>query len=385
MRTVLPAALLLFALLLGGATVTTAQGPVILMSLDAEDGGPDNRNGPSSAYGTMLNSILDHVHGNREGILVVGAGKTATDDVSAFWSRMTRWTEQDIFFVHGPDAIAAVDFTPFALVVVASNEIETPEGGLTQSENDALADRKEDLAAFVNSGGGLWGFMQGGFAEPFAYVDSVLPIEVGTGQAFRYITPTLEGVRIGLNEVFEVCCWHDEILDFPETMTVLAVRTKTGAAIAVGGLEALLGTAVAVPLDLNPGYFPNKLDIGKSDKVACAINGTADLDVLDLDPDSLTIRGVAPYKVERKDVSPPFAPYLSKTSILDGIPGKKDGEKDLVLYFDREELLATLDPVVRGVQHRLELRGRFLDGREIVGVDYVQLVGEKKEDKKDKK
>ncbi len=374
--------LALIALLAPGGPAA-AQGPVILMSLDAEDGGPDNRNGPLSAYGTMLNSILDHVRSEEPGILVVGAGKAAEDDVTTFWGRMTRWTDREISLINGPDAISRVDFSEYALVVIASNDVETPRGGLTQEENDALADRQRDLSSFVNAGGGLWAFMQGGFSNPYAWIEAELPLVVETGHAFRFLTPTLHGVRIGLNEVFEVCCWHDEISGVPDTFQVLAVRTKNGAAIAVGGIATILGSSIAVPLDINPGVYPNKLDVRKSKDVRIAINGTPDFDVFEVDVATLHIAGVSPKKVRYKDVSTAWEPYLAKASILEGTAAKKDGETDLLLYFDREELFSTLDSLERFSQHRLELEGSVLDGRSIEGLDWVQLVGKKAEKKKD--
>jgi len=222
---------------------SAAQGPVVLMSLDAEDGGPDNYHGPSSAYGSLLATILDHTTGG-SGVLVVGAGKSPDDDVTQFWSRMMTWIDEEFYFVHGADGIAEVDFSDYAVVVVASNDVETPDGGLSLSEQIALEARASDITDFVNSGGGLWGLMQGGFPQPFSYLESRNDVVVDTGHAFRYITPTSAGVHAGVNEVFEVCCWHDELLEYPEFMEVLAVRTKNDAAVAVGGMSSYLGDFV---------------------------------------------------------------------------------------------------------------------------------------------
>ena len=92
---------------------------------------------------------------------------------------------------------------------------------------------------------------------------------------------------------------------------------------------------------------------------------------------------MSPKEGRYQGVSTAWEPYLAKASILEGTAAKKDGETDLLLYFDREELFSTLDSLERFSQHRLELEGSVLDGRSIEGLDWVQLVGKKAEKKKD--
>jgi len=359
------------------------------MSLDAEDGGPDNYHGPSSAYGTVLNTILDHVRTDAMDVLVVGAGKAADDDVTLFWTQVGDWMDRDLYFVNGADGIAEVDFSNYATVIVVSNDVETPDGGLSLSEQYALEDRASDISDFINSGGGLWGLMQGGFPAPFSYLETSVDFVVDSGHAFRYMTPSVKGVQSGVNEVFEVCCWHDEILQYPESMNVLAVRTKNDAAIAVGGLNTYLGDFKPISLDYRPRRNPNYLKIKKEHKrVSLAINGTEDFDVNDIDVSSLNILGLEPEKLVYKDVSTPYDDYLSKQSHRDGADPVSDGYTDLLLRYSAEEFREAIGTLVHGETVVVELEGNLLDGTEIRGMDVFMIRnGKDKEpvEKKDKK
>ncbi|MFK4998901.1 hypothetical protein ACI2OX_21215 [Bacillus sp. N9] len=51
-----------------------AGGPLILMGIDAEDGGV-NGHGPIANYIQVVNSILSNVSNGGSGILVIGGGK----------------------------------------------------------------------------------------------------------------------------------------------------------------------------------------------------------------------------------------------------------------------------------------------------------------------
>jgi hypothetical protein len=149
----------------GTATAQVIGGPVVLMGIDAEDGGVGGH-GPISVYDDIVNSILAEVGNGGSGILVIGGGK-GEDDVTEFWDQIAIDTGEAVTYVNGDANIAAQSFDGFAMIAIASSEEETGSGGLTQDENDALAGRLADIAAFVNSGGGLLGFSQAGFTNPY--------------------------------------------------------------------------------------------------------------------------------------------------------------------------------------------------------------------------
>ena len=65
-------------------------GPVVLMGIDAEDGGPGGH-GPLAVYANVVSSILADVTNGGSGILVIGGGKDTTppvDDVTGFWDQV---------------------------------------------------------------------------------------------------------------------------------------------------------------------------------------------------------------------------------------------------------------------------------------------------------
>ena len=74
----------LLAVIILWASPVWAQGPIVLMGLDAEDGGPEVH-GPISVYVDVVNHILSqatYLGNTGSGILVIGGGKDASDDVT---------------------------------------------------------------------------------------------------------------------------------------------------------------------------------------------------------------------------------------------------------------------------------------------------------------
>ena len=57
-----------------------------------------------------------------------------------------------VAFVNGPVNIANQSYDGVEILAVASDVNETPDGVLTQAENDALELRQGDIANFVNTG-----------------------------------------------------------------------------------------------------------------------------------------------------------------------------------------------------------------------------------------
>lgn len=106
-----------------------AGGPVVLMGIDAEDEGV-NGHGPITSYEQVVNSILSSVTNGGSGILVIGCGKSATDDVTKFWNQIATDTGNTVTCVNEASNIASQSFAGFAMIGVVSNSPETPSGGL---------------------------------------------------------------------------------------------------------------------------------------------------------------------------------------------------------------------------------------------------------------
>ncbi len=239
---VLAAALIFF----GSSTSTQAVvgGPVVLMGIDAEDGGVGGH-GPISVYDTIVTSMMTNVVNGGSGILVVGAGKDVSDDVTAFWDQIATDTGNGVTYVTGDAAIAAQSFDGFAMIAVVSGEEETSSGGLTQAENDALAARVGDVAAFINNGGGLLGFSQSGMTNPYAYIGGIGSFTVNIDLGYALIAPTAEGTALGITDDLDLCCWHDTYEVFPDFLQVLATQDDSeelffGQAAAIGGAQVIV-------------------------------------------------------------------------------------------------------------------------------------------------
>jgi len=246
---VLPLITLMLAvgLLTARSSRAAVGGPVVVLGIDAEDNGVGGH-GPIETYVALVNSILGKVLNGGSGVLVIGAGKIPgdPDDVTAFWSAIaTAIPGQTFTFVNDtttPGSIAAQSFAGYALIAVTSGEAQTPYGGLTSAENTALEGRSQDIANFVDAGGGVLGFTQFGFATPYLYLGGIGGFTANTGLQFQDITPTPEGTALGITDALDVCCWHDEFTGYPSFLMPLAVNAQTENVVALGGSRITFDT-----------------------------------------------------------------------------------------------------------------------------------------------
>lgn len=255
-------AVLAFAL----PTYAQSGGPVVLMGIDAEDHWRLNvddteagQHGPISNYVTLVRELLARTNGIRAGLLILGGGKAADDDVTTFWTRVAADVGQPVTFAHCDEEsddecalLESVPFSGFALLVVVSDENNTPSGGLTDDENEVLAERHEDVAAFVNSGGGLFG-LTSDFSddEAYGYVAGFGAFEIQTDiePPYRDILPVSgDAAQLGITDALDVCCWHDVFTEFPDFLQVLALDVDvTGRPAAIGGVSVRIPTEPPPP------------------------------------------------------------------------------------------------------------------------------------------
>ncbi len=236
-----------------GASAAQA-GPITLMGIDAEDGGPGGH-GPISVYQNVVNNgVLANVTNGGSGILVVGGGKSPGDNVTAFWDAVDSATPGSVTYVNGAGNIASRSLAGFAMIAVASSVSQTPFGGLNQSESTALNGRQADIANFVNAGGGLMGLSQAGLSAPYAYLPDADQFTFNFPAQYANIEPTTEGSAVGITNQLDVCCWHDEIVTFPSYLKVLARNVASGRPAAVGGAQVVVPTDVMLdpPTATNP-------------------------------------------------------------------------------------------------------------------------------------
>jgi hypothetical protein len=214
-----------------------AQGPVVLMGIDAEDFGHP----PAANYSTVMGSVYNTATNGGTGTLVIGGGKSATDDVTTFWNALSG-VIGPITYVNGAANITAQSFAGFRMIGVVSDNFNTFGGGLTNVENDALTGRAAAIAAFVNGGGGLLGFSSAQLSTPYGYLGALGTITSGAPPQQDNITPTVEGLAVGVTDALDGCCWHDSYLTFPGFLNILAYYPGvTGQpAAAVGGQQVII-------------------------------------------------------------------------------------------------------------------------------------------------
>jgi hypothetical protein len=248
-------------------------GPVILMGIDAEDGvrlSPPRHGDPSIYAGIIQRGIMGNIGAGRSGILAIGCGKSATDDVTSFWSAVASLLGQTLTCVNGATAITSVPIpSTLALIAVVSDVMNTPSGGLTQEELNALNGRASDIARHINGGGGLFGLSNCALTNPYNYLGGIGGFTCGT-VFVNDVEPTPEGAALGITSTnLDVCCWHDSYLVFPSFLRVLAIYPG----VSGGPPAAIGGQQVVIPgLTLSPSTATNP--VGTTHTVTAAVTQT---------------------------------------------------------------------------------------------------------------
>lgn len=224
-----------------GPAVGAESGPVVLLGIDAEDCGPD-AHGPLENYAAIVHAMLADVGNGSTGVLVLGGGGYC---IMSFWDAVGAAVGTTVTYAAG-DALGDVAFGGHALLAVVSDAENTP-GGLSRAEHDSLTARRQDIATFVNGGGGLIG-LSSEFDDPYAYLTGLGSFSINDDQHFSDVSPTAAGTGLGLTDALAVCCWHAEFTSYPAFLSPLAVR-ENGRAAAIGGVNPAVGEIRIVPSD----------------------------------------------------------------------------------------------------------------------------------------
>jgi hypothetical protein len=260
--------------------VSQSGGPVSILGIDAEDGGVGGH-GPLASYTGALDAVLGQTSNGGDGLVVFGCTTAGADQVSAWWAALAASVGESLTCVEGAAAIGTQSLAGFQVIGVASDFLNTPSGGLTQAENDALASRSADIAAFVNEGGGLFGLSSTGFTNPYAYLGVLGTFTFNFPGEFDDITSTPEGEAVGITDALDICCWHDEYLTFPSFLSVLATNAATGNAVALGGADVVLEPPVVVRIP--PGGGPMCADNRQAVRVHLVVKPRAGTSVVSVD------------------------------------------------------------------------------------------------------
>lgn len=178
-----------------------------------------------------------------------------------------------------------------------------------------------------------------------------------------------------------------------------------------GELVGALGVGCESPqrevsLDVRPGSCANPVNvIGNSTGngvLPVAILGAEDFDVHDIDPQSISLEGIAPSRWSFEDVSTPVDKAGDSCACSEG---GADGYEDLTLKFDRQAIVSSLSGEMRDQQgagvvvakrlpeiectatvhvgqprrpsrsnHVLHIKGHLIDGTAFQGYDCVMLM-----------
>lgn len=128
---------------------------------------------------------------------------------------------------------------------------------------------------------------------------------------------------------------------------------------------------IPVPLDIKPTSCPNPLNTKSKGVLPVAILGTAEFDVMDVDPATVRLEGVAPLRWAYEDVAMPVDPGADECDCTTLGP---DGYLDITLKFDAEAIVAALGTVYDGEIRALTLTGMTFDPTPIEGTDCVRII-----------
>ena len=252
--------------------IDEAGGPVILMGLDSEQDASDGSHGPIDEHGDMVQSMLNDVSNDGEGILVLGAAvgraRYGADNAGDYWNNVGDEIDVDVTLIEGEDNIEnelqGLNEDDYAIIGIASSEDQITDfafstTALTDAENEAIIENRDALANFVNAGGGLLGKTQDGMTNPYGYLDPFGEIEAlvgidgaGYGNCPGCIEVTDQGENLGLVEEnwSDWCCWHDVFLQFPDFLDVLAWNRDPDS-VATDEVAALGGSSVIVEREVS--------------------------------------------------------------------------------------------------------------------------------------
>lgn len=243
----------------------TDGGPVLVMGIDAEDGGVGGH-GPVEVYAELVQRMFANVGNGASTILVLGGGKDPADDVTTFWNEIATITGRSVSFANGAADLATQPLTGFGLVVVSSSTDETSFGGLLDEESEALKARSLEVAGHVNGGGGLLSFSQTGQTTPYGFLGdlgSFARADIATGNDSD-IDVTATGTAAGLTDDLDVCCWHDAYTEFPSFLVPLATFAGSTEVAAIGGASVVIPTGIELTT-------PSSLTVGGTCEIVATV------------------------------------------------------------------------------------------------------------------
>lgn len=226
-------AILGFSTPLGGQNC----GPVIISGLDTEYGVRIWPIGGSILHGTALMwrdviqtgiiANLDPVHASRTQILVIGGGKNVNDEMTKFWDLIAfnLVPSKTVVYSNSITAdIPSISFSPFAMIAICNTADGLGKLTLAELNQISTPARQADIAAFVNSGGGLFASSCNIGTPPYGYMNIGTPPLVSVpGGGSNSIPTALGGLGIGGMGIPPISGpYHNTFTQWPSFLSVLS-------------------------------------------------------------------------------------------------------------------------------------------------------------------
>ena len=210
--------------------------------------------------------------------------------------------------------------------------------------------------------------------EQALYIDSL---------TLKVMTPGFESWLTMLDPPYYLDITAPDTLYFTEKITVPPETTGGNIHIfqisAIGdgasyGDQIVLVTVpsgLLVELDIKPQSCPNPFNIGSKGVLPVAILGTAEFDVMTVDPATVELEGVPPLRWSYEDVATPVGPDADTCECT---TLGADGYMDMTLKFDHQATAAALGTVQNREVRPLTLTGTTYDSIPIMGKDCVVII-----------
>ena len=169
----------------------------------------------------------------------------------------------------------------------------------------------------------------------------------------------------------------------PDGGSILSARVSSDIGDSGTAIDNITFDTVPLPpqevdasIDVKPTSCPNPVNVKSKGVLPVAIIGSAELDVADINLDSILLEGVSPIRSEIEDVTTPFEGELEDdlSCTTDGA----DGFDDLTLKFNKQAIIAAIGPVGHGDVVTLTLTGALDDETELSGQDNIRIIAKGK-------
>ncbi|MBD3386517.1 T9SS type A sorting domain-containing protein [candidate division KSB1 bacterium] len=130
-----------------------------------------------------------------------------------------------------------------------------------------------------------------------------------------------------------------------------------------------------VDLDIKPGSYPNPLNVKAKGVLPVAILGAPNFNVNDIDVSSILLNGVSPIRYSYEDVETSTDDFQNPCHTTTEGP---EGNLDLTLKFDTQEIVSALGDYTDGEERVLTLAGFLRDGMAIKGDDCIVVIAKGK-------